>query len=265
MGATCPSSSPCMTRSGCSTSRMILAGSNVRKLWNHGVSACRRTSGSTPSQPVAGHDGALNLLLQRQCGLFFCFGARRLLERPRHLREVGLGTLRPDRGDQGSRGNPILLRCRDEGHRPPVAIADDRDPASVDVLPAAEIADGGAHVFGVIVERGSFGAAAALAHSALVVPKDVEPGIGKGAGDVAEDRDACDGFVPIGRAGAADEHNRRPRLAVGVRGFGERRGDREAIRLDAHLLVTRRATPSPGAMRPTRCLRGRLPGFARER
>ena len=40
-------------------------GSNARKLWNHGVSACRRTSGGISPQPFAGQHRRLDLLLQR--------------------------------------------------------------------------------------------------------------------------------------------------------------------------------------------------------
>ena len=84
-------------------------------------------------------------------------------------------------------------------HRSAFAVADDRDPPAVDVLPLAHQPHGGAQILGVVGERRRLGPAAALPDAALVVAQHHESRVGEGVGELAEDRDADDGLVPIGR------------------------------------------------------------------
>ena len=88
-------------------------------------------------------------------------------------------------------------------------MADDGDALRIDVLALRQQLHRRAHIVGVVGERAGFGAAAALADAALVVADDDEAGVGERVGDLAENRNADDEAVAIGRPAAADEDDRR--------------------------------------------------------
>jgi hypothetical protein len=97
-------------------------------------------------------------------------------------------------------------------------VADHRDPFGIDVLAIRQQLDRRADVVGVVGERRRFGASAALADAALVVADDDVAGGGERIGDLAEDRNAGDETVAIGRPAAPDSTTGGSRGALVCRG-----------------------------------------------
>jgi len=104
--------------------------------------------------------------------------------------------------------------------------------------------DCGAYVLGVVDKRRRLDAPAALADAAFVVPKHREARIRQRVGELAEDGNARDGFVAIGRSRSRDEHDGRQRSLRAFR-FRQRSGKPEPVGLDAHVLVVRARDSEP--------------------
>ena len=169
---------------------MTFAGSNVSRLWNHGVSAARRSSCGTSFPALAGHNRALNLLLQRHLlvALFRC--ELHLIERTLLLLEHQLGAGRRGPGDRGHCADALLARRRQQRHPRALAVADHRDALRIDVLALQQPPHDRADVFGVVLNRRRLGASAALSEATLVVAHGEEAGVGDRARQLRECRDA---------------------------------------------------------------------------
>ena len=114
-------------------------------------------------------------------------------------------------------------------------MADDGDALRIHVLAIRQQLDRRAHIVGVVGERRRLGASAALADAAFVVADDDVAGVGEGAGDLAEDRNAEGEAVAIGRAAAADQDDGRQTRGACLRRFRQRSREREAVARDVDL------------------------------
>ena len=207
--------------------------------WNSGLSTVRRTSGGRSSSPLPGDHRLVDLLLLVDLRLLFLGRHLRAIEKAFLLREHDVGAGHARRGDQADRRDLLVLRRRHQRDQAALAVADHGDPLRIHVLAIRQQLDRRAHILGVVGERRRFGAAAALADAALVVADDDVAGVGEGAGNLAEDRNAEREAVAIGRAAAADQDDGGQPRGAGGRGLRHRAGEREAVARDVHLLIVR--------------------------
>ena len=160
------------------------------------------------------------------------------IERARDLGHVELGARHAGRGEKRERRDAVLPGRGNHADRAALGVADDGHALPVHVAPIGHEADGRAQIVGEVRQRRRFGTPAALPHPSLVVSQHEEAGVGEGVGELAEDRNACDGLVAIGRTRSANEHDRRePRARRRARRPRDRAGQREAVRRHPDLLV----------------------------
>ena len=188
---------PCTMRSGWSTSRITCAGSKARKLWNHGMSACRRSPGEPRPSPCP--SGPLS---ESSSGARWSTRAPRLDLGPRRATRSTCAMFRsapvtPAAATSTSAVMRFSLVGGDQANRAALAVADDREAPAVDIVAVGHEADGRAQVVGEVCEGGRFRASAALSNAALVVAQDQETGVGQRVGELPEDRNARDGLVAI--------------------------------------------------------------------
>ena len=178
---------------------MIAAGSKVRKLLNHGVSACFCSSGGTPSQPVP---------LTAAAWICFCSAMRVSLSAgDRFMRSsswrccsrISSAPVVPLAATSTTRVDLLLPRRRQHRDVAALAVADHRDLPRIDVVATFQPFDDADEVVGELPLRRRLGAAAALSDAALVVAEDEIALLGERAGELAEDRDTGDGAVAIDR------------------------------------------------------------------
>ena len=85
----------------------------------------------------------------------------------------------------------------------------DRNPPRIDIVALGEPLDDGDEVVGVVGLRDGFAATAALSDRALVVAEHEKSLLRERTGELTQDRDAGNGAVPLDRARACHEHDRR--------------------------------------------------------
>src|SRR5258706_6997737 len=116
-------------------------------------------------------------------------------------------------------------------------MADYGDMPLVDVFAVTDELHGRAKVVGIVGHRRRLDPAAALADAALVVAEDGEPRVGERTRQLAENRNAEDGFVSVGWPRSGYENDARQWTVRGVSGLRERAGKRKTVCGNPDLLV----------------------------
>src|SRR5205814_9675396 len=125
-----------------------------------------------------------------------------LIQQVTLLFEHELGARRGGRRERDNRRNTTLVRSRLQRDPRALAVADDRDPLWIDILPSRHVPDDDARVLGQIAKGGRLGAPTGLTIPALVVPEDEEARVGERACKLAECRNAGGNAVSIAGTGA---------------------------------------------------------------
>ena len=133
----------------------------------------------------------------------------------------------------------VLGGVEAHGDHAAFAVADDGNPARVDIVALVEPFDDGEEVVGVVGLGDGFASAAALADGALVVADDEKSLLRQGAGELAQYRDAGNGAVAIERARVRHEHDGWVPQPSKDRRHRDCAGDAEAIGRNGHVGVGR--------------------------